>query len=391
MIELSGCSIIEKGRILLVKKKKENHYELPGGKVIGREKIKDTAARELKEELGIKAARLDYFGSFDFSLNERMFRSHIFLAEIDSNQEPRILEPEFFSEMLWLPIRDHKQFRLSPNVEQFLVKYLEGMKKKCDSILQNLTNKKHILFTDRGNSSIWLALKLMKKLGKSNILMPDQGGWFTYRDFSKRLKLNIITYKTDYGLVKIENLSLDANSAIFVNSLAGYFVEIQNISEIQELCRKKDAVLINDVSGSIGSELAKDGDIVLGSFGEGKPINVEYGGFIATDNKEFYDFFSGKLNKKLKEFYQELYEKLINLGKRREFFSSLNKKIKEDLKEYNIVHRAIPGINVVIRFSNEKEKEELIGYCKKNNFEYRLCPRYNRIKEDAVSIEVKRL
>ena len=72
---LSGCIIINnKNEILLLLRKKHNHYETPGGKinleeckipgVITNEDLAKAAERELYEELGdgIKVEKLNYFG-----------------------------------------------------------------------------------------------------------------------------------------------------------------------------------------------------------------------------------------------------------------------------------------------------------------------------------------
>ena len=48
-------------------------------------------------------------------------------------------------------------------------------------------------------------------------------------------------------------------------------------------------------------------------------------------------------------------------------------------------------MNVVVRFEDEEEKEQLINYCEEKGFEYVECPKYIRIEEDAISIELKRL
>jgi len=61
------------------------------------------------------------------------------------------------------------------------------------------------------------------------------------------------------------------------------------------------------------------------------------------------------------------------------------------VKQENIIHKDSKGINVIIRFSSDTEKERLINYCDKNNLEHTLCPRYIRVNVDALSIEVKRL
>ena len=61
------------------------------------------------------------------------------------------------------------------------------------------------------------------------------------------------------------------------------------------------------------------------------------------------------------------------------------------MTEYDIIHPESESLVVVIGFKDSEEKENIINYCRKNNYEYTLCPRYIRIGRDAVSIEVKRL
>jgi hypothetical protein len=58
------------------------------------------------------------------------------------------------------------------------------------------------------------------------------------------------------------------------------------------------------------------------------------------------------------------------LEKRLFLLKKLTKKIKNDLKEFEIIHKDSEGINVVINFKNEKEKKELIDYCNKSEDEY---------------------
>ncbi|MBI4141867.1 hypothetical protein HY484_03010, partial [Candidatus Woesearchaeota archaeon] len=43
-----------------------------------------------------------------------------------------------------------------------------------------------------------------------------------------------------------------------------------------------------------------------------------------------------------------------------------------------------------VKFNNEQEKQQLIDYCNKNKYEYTLCPRYIRVMDNAISIEVKK-
>ena len=59
------------------------------------------------------------------------------------------------------------------------------------------------------------------------------------------------------------------------------------------------------------------------------------------------------------------------------------------LKDFDIIQSN--GINVIVKFNNAEEKLKLIDYCKLYGYEFTLCPRYIRVLEDAISIEVKRL
>ena len=212
--------------------------------------------------------------------------------------------------------------------------------------------------------------------------------------------------KTDKALIDLEDLKEQSKgcTAFLYAQPAGYFVD-QKIKEIYNICKKNNCLVIMDVTGSIGTELCngKYADFLVCSFGNYKPINLGYGGFISTNKKEYFE--------KPKEIFntdhfdtnksEKLLEKLKQLPKRHELFSKANKKIKSDLKEFDIIHKNKKGINVLIKFNNEKEKNEIIKYCETNNFKYKICKKINdstksifsfiKVNEDAVSIEVQRL
>src|SRR3989338_3400445 len=86
-----------------------------------------------------------------------------------------------------------------------------------------------------------------------------------------------------------------------------------------------------------------------------------------------------------------LQRELERMPKRLKVFTELNKKIKQDLKDHKIIHSESYGINVVVKFDSEKEKNEIVKYCENNKLEYTLCRRYIRVLDNAVSIEVKRV
>jgi hypothetical protein len=268
------------------------------------------------------------------------------------------------------------------------------MDKKIAEILRRYTKHKHIFLAQRGNKAILTALKIAREINpKKYILVPDQGGWLTHLQYPNKLKFVIKRLKTDYGILDLKELeknTKDASALVFENP-AGYFAE-QPLKEIYSICKKNDCLVILDASGSVGSELCNGNyaDMIVASFGRWKPINLEYGGFISFNNE---NFLIKDILKEL-EFDEskrgELLLKLRNVGNRYNNFQTINKKIKSDLKNYSILHADKKGINVVIRFGSEKEKDDIISYCEKNKYQFLICPSYIRVNEDAVSIEVKR-
>lgn len=243
--------------------------------------------------------------------------------------------------------------------------------------LSELTGKKNIYITQRGNVSIKESLKFAKSLGFDKVFMQDQGGWITYDQFAEKLKLNIQTIKTDYGLVK----GTFENCILLINTMPGYGY-LQDTEDI----KTKKSIVINDASGSIGHAQAKWGDIILGSFGDDKPVNLGKGGFIATNYKMNID--EEKLDEDEKK---KLLTLLKDLHLRQDHLSHTQKLIKNDLRKFDIVHPNKEGINVIIKTKNDKEKQEIIDYCEKHKHQYTECPREIRINEPGISIEVKRV
>jgi hypothetical protein len=260
------------------------------------------------------------------------------------------------------------------------------------SILQNHTGKLHIYFTDRGNTSILLAMKLGKHIGKKRVVLQDQGGWITYEQYAKKLKLEVIKVKTDFGIVDVSGLRdiLREDDLVLLNSMPGYYALQENMSRLHEICLEKGAFLINDVSGSIGTSASRHGDIMVGSFGEWKPVEVKYGGFIAFDSSSHGEFIAENNTRPVKDFYEDLLPELKRLSlKQKEMFSDAAR-VKRDLKDKQILHPDHKGYNVIVAFSDEQEKASIVEYCAQKGYEYTLCPRYIRVLADAVSIELKR-
>ncbi|MCK5629829.1 MAG: DegT/DnrJ/EryC1/StrS family aminotransferase [Nanoarchaeota archaeon] len=258
--------------------------------------------------------------------------------------------------------------------------------------LIEFTGCSNIKIVKNGNKAILYALRIAKRLGKINIFIQDQGGWITYYQYPKRLNLEIIKLKTNFGLIDKHELAskLDDKSVLLINSMPGYLA-LENMSDIAAICRENKSMIINDISGSIGTDNAKFGDIVVCSFGKDKPINYGDGGFIGVKDSDYFDIIE------MQEISAGagLADRIKTLNNRLAEISAIREQLLADLIslgfQEKLIHPSRHGINIAVRFADETEKERVINYCNKNNVEYTICPRYIRVECDAVSIEIKRL
>lgn len=62
-----------------------------------------------------------------------------------------------------------------------------------------------------------------------------------------------------------------------------------------------------------------------------------------------------------------------------------------DLKEYDIAYPQEAGFVVAVKYKDEEEKSKIIYYCTQNSLPFTECPRYIRLNQPAISIEVKQL
>ena len=258
--------------------------------------------------------------------------------------------------------------------------------------LIEFTGCSNIKIVKNGNKAILYALRIAKRLGKINIFIQDQGGWITYYQYPKRLNLEIIKLKTNFGLIDKHELAskLDDKSVLLINSMPGYLA-LEDMGDIAAICRENKSMIINDISGSIGTDNAKFGDIVVCSFGKDKPINYGDGGFIGVKDSDYFDIIE------MQEISAGagLADRIKTLNNRLAEISAIRAQLLAGLIslgfQEKLIHPSRHGINIAVRFADETEKERVINYCDKNNVEYTICPRYIRVECDAVSIEIKRL
>ena len=264
------------------------------------------------------------------------------------------------------------------------------------SKIKDLTGHDEAKITSSGNNSIFIALSAIK----GDIIIPDQGGWHGFKQIAKFLNKNIITLKTDLGLIdpnELDNLELPENSALIFTSFAGYTAE-QDTKGISKYCKNNNITTIEDASAGIGDKenLLGNGnysDIIIASTGSPKMINVGIGGFISTNDREIFS--DSKLPQKLSKASNIICGgidcEIDNVGKNLEVTLNATEYLKKRLP--NAIHPNKRGVNVIIPHEDAKSiswnlKQTLT--TDKGGF-ITTCPNYNRVKAKAVAIEIKNL
>ncbi|WP_405295626.1 DegT/DnrJ/EryC1/StrS family aminotransferase [Methanobrevibacter sp.] len=264
----------------------------------------------------------------------------------------------------------------------------------CIGKIKDLTDKEDVRITSSGNNSIFIALSAVE----GDIIIPDQGGWHGFKQIAKFLNKNIITLKTDLGLINpdyLDEIEIGDSSALIFTSFAGYAGE-QNIKSISRYCRSNDILTIEDASAGIGDsekKLGRNSDIVLASTGSPKMINVGSGGFIATNDDEVFKKTSlpQKLSKTSQIICSGIDNEIDNVGEKLELSLNATKHIKKHVP--NAIHANKRGLNVIIPHDDAKSicwnlKRSLT--TDKSGF-ITTCPNYNRVKQKAICVEIKNL
>lgn len=270
----------------------------------------------------------------------------------------------------------------------------EDFNERVEEVLKRIkkpTNHKHVRLTDRGNSAIFASLSIVKKTNpRPFLLIPDQGGWLSYRKYPQYFNLTVKEVQTDYGVIDIDKLEEHTKtaSALLVSSFAGYFAE-QPMKQLAKICHRNECLLIEDVTASFGDKKLCNGkysDILVASFGQGSSVNFGYGGFLSTAKPEMADAAKDALSlfRVHESFYKDILPYLNN--KRLEKVLAAAESLKKELQRFDIIHREKRGLNVVVKFT-----PDIVSYSQTKKLPYTLCPDYNRVNEKALCIEVKDL
>lgn len=279
------------------------------------------------------------------------------------------------------------------------------LKEHCLKLLREYTKHPFVKITHSGDSAIFGALSIAKQRGSTEILIPDQGGWLSYQTFPKLLDLKITELKTNDGLIEPEELKKEAkklkgkNAALLFSSFAGYAAP-QPIDAIAKICKENNILMIEDASGALSHPTLCNGnlsDIIVGSFGKWKVVDIGYGGFLSAKEgiitQSVRDSEILSLIKMNRLSYDVLLKKLEGASRRLQFLLNKTKEIKQLCKKekFSLIHENEEGIGIFIKYNTDKEKQKIVEFCKKNKIEYKECPLYIKVLEKAISLEIKRI
>lgn len=118
MIELAGNILIRDGKILLLYREDEGHWEVPGGKVQEDESPTEAAVREADEEINVEVELEKPFYSGEFQKDDEIYLWHGYIAGTD--EEPEIMEEDKFEKMIWADPVDLDDMALAPNLDMVL-------------------------------------------------------------------------------------------------------------------------------------------------------------------------------------------------------------------------------------------------------------------------------
>lgn len=126
--QLAGNIIVEEGKLLLLYREEESHWEVPGGKVEENESPTQAAIREAEEEIGVKIELEKPFYTGEFQHNDELFEWNGYIASVKDGR-PEIQEDKF-GELKWFSRQEFEACEdLAPNlrmVEHGLKRILEN-------------------------------------------------------------------------------------------------------------------------------------------------------------------------------------------------------------------------------------------------------------------------
>ncbi|MBP2200657.1 hypothetical protein J3E07_000055 [Methanococcus voltae] len=321
--------------------------------------------------------------------------------------------------MIVLPYR-------KPCMEALVLK--EGNEQETSLVINSiLKNNYHIHYLPSGDASIYMACNILNFYNSKNsnlencvnAIIPDMGAWNGFKNYSELLGFDIISLKTEDGVINPkylktffenlvygqsnESIPKDILNVLFITSSAGY-LQSQKIKEIAELCKEYNVILFEDISGKVGGNCGY-GDLIVCSTGSPKIINCEYGGFFGLssdfmkliDDAEHSKEIKNNAKKILKTYkipniYGSIMYEALNAKETYQKYVEYCMYIKEKINHSEFLNEE--GISLFINSKNpNKFSKQINEHIKLSNGKSLVtkCPNKNRILKDGVVLEIKKL
>ena len=122
--------IVRNGKVLLGFRhyKEISVWIAPGGRCETGEKPEDAVLREVSEEIGVSDAQIvRKLGEKDGAYEDETGKDKVMVYEIETKQEPRLMEPEKFSEWRWFGLDELPEKLIGQQNKDFFRKAIENL------------------------------------------------------------------------------------------------------------------------------------------------------------------------------------------------------------------------------------------------------------------------
>lgn|GEM_PF-5581167 len=113
-ILLSGCAILKNDKVLLIRKKDKEIWELPGGIVKSKTGLEDAAVQKTDEQIGVKPEIIQHFTILEYQKAGNNVEATIF--ECDLDPESTFTPGENVEEVKWFVISDLKKDEMADKI-----------------------------------------------------------------------------------------------------------------------------------------------------------------------------------------------------------------------------------------------------------------------------------
>jgi len=117
-IYLAGCAIMKGGKILLIRKKDKQFWEIPGGVVPNKRDLEKSAVEKTKAQIGVEPVVVQQFTTLEYQKNETNTEAAIFEADVEP--DATFTPGENIAEVKWHKFSDLKKEQIGDDVKTIL-------------------------------------------------------------------------------------------------------------------------------------------------------------------------------------------------------------------------------------------------------------------------------